>query len=359
VPTVTDGRVPIGEWLDRQVELLRAAYGRGDRVAAELLRATGVAGGFGADASGADLSLGVARLAVARDHGYQDWADAMAHARDCVDARFEAAADAVQWGELETLGGLLDVDPALARTRSPFVHRAMLLHHVAANGIEVERQIQSPANAVEITKLLLERGAKPDASCNLYGGGRAQTTLCLLVSSSVPAAAGVQAALVETLVEGGSRVDGVDGDGLPLWTALTYGYTDAAEALARCRARVDNIVFAAALGDLDAVKSYFDASGAVKPHRPASALRIGRRGPALDPDRMLEYAVIWAAAHDRRDVVEFLLAHEPDLSFREPCFHATAVGAARYHGHQAMVALLEGQASHVDPGSEGVGPAAG
>jgi hypothetical protein len=100
-------------------------------------------------------------------------------------------------------------------------------------------------------------------------------------------------------------------------------------------------MFAAALGDLEAVKTYFDPSRAATPRRPRSAERIGGRGPALDPDRMLEYAVIWAAAHDRREVVEFLLRQQPDLDFREPCFNATAIGAARYHGNQAMVELLE------------------
>jgi len=32
----------------------------------------------------------------------------------------------------------------------------------------------------------------------------------------------------------------------------------------RCGARVDNIVFAAALGDLDAVEGYFDSSGQLR-----------------------------------------------------------------------------------------------
>jgi hypothetical protein len=107
--------------------------------------------------------------------------------------------------------------------RSPFVHRATLLHHVAANGIEVERQLQSPPNAVEIMHALLERGAQPDALCATYGGGRQQTTLILLVSSAGPAAAGVQAALVEELCRAGARVDGLDDDDVPLWTAITFG----------------------------------------------------------------------------------------------------------------------------------------
>jgi hypothetical protein len=41
-------------------------------------------------------------------------------------------------------------------------------------------------------------------------------------------------------------------------------------------------------------------------------------------------------------VVTFLLSHEPDLSFREPRFGATALGAARYAGDPRVVELLEG-----------------
>ncbi len=72
---------------------------------------------------------------------------------------------------------LLDWHSALVQMRSPFVHRATLLHHVAANGIEVERQLQFPPNAAEIMRLLLEHAAEPDAVCDTDGGGRAHTTL--------------------------------------------------------------------------------------------------------------------------------------------------------------------------------------
>ena len=60
------------------------------------------------------------------------------------------------------------------------------------------------------------------------------------------------------------------------------------------------------------------------------------QGGHLDLD-----ALIWAAAHDRRPVVEFLLTKGPDLRVTEPCFHATALGAARYLGNDEMAALLE------------------
>ena len=164
-------------------------------------------------------------------------------------------------------------------------------------------------------RLLLDRGAEADATCTVYGPR--DTTMELLVSSAVPAAAGVQAALVEELCAHGARVNGLDDDGGPLRTAIAFGYTEAAEALARCGARVDTIVFAAALGDLAAVTGFVAAG---------------------DP---VERALIAAAAHGRGDVVALLLAQAPDLSVREPTFGATALGMARHYGHDDIARRLE------------------
>jgi ankyrin repeat protein len=317
VPSFRDGEMAtIGEVLERQVELLRDAHRGGDPVAAEVLRAWGTETRSADEVLAAELDDESARLAIARDHGFVDWAVARDHAGEPVDLRFEAAADAIQWGELDTLRALLDDMPELVEMRSPFPHRAMLLHHVAANGIEVERQLQSPPNAVDIMRLLLERGADPDAICTIYC--EHDTTMGLLVSSCVPAAAGVQGALVEELCAHGARVNGLDDDGVPLRTAITFGYTEAAEALARCGARVDNIVFAAALGDLDGVRRFAPAG------------------------EELELALIAAAAHGRLEVAAFLLDQGPDLSFRDPTFGATALGSARHFGHADIVALIEG-----------------
>lgn len=312
--------VPLGEVLDRQVALLREAHRAGDPVAAQLLRATG-AKGSDEELPGSALTGEAARLAIAQNHGYADWGAARADSDVIVDTRFEAAADAIQWGELTALRDLLGAHPRLISMRSPFPHHCTLLHHVAANGIEVERQLQSPPNAAQIMRLLLDRGASPDAACDLYGGGPGMTTLCLLVSSCVPAEAGVQAPLVRVLCRGGAAVDGPEGDGAPLRTAIAFGYTEAAEELVRCGARVDNVVFCAALGDLAAVRGYFAAG--------------------VPEGNQLEHALGAAALHGRRDVVEFLLGKGPDLSFTDPSFGATARGAAGYAGHTAIVALID------------------
>jgi len=84
---------------------------------------------------------------------------------------FERAADAVVFGDLETLRSLLDQEPALVHARSARRHRATLLHYCAANGTEDPRQ-RTPDNAPAIARFLLERGADPTAECPMYGCGR-------------------------------------------------------------------------------------------------------------------------------------------------------------------------------------------
>src|SRR5260221_2875262 len=76
----------------------------------------------------------------------------------------------------------------------------------------------------------------------------------LLVSSAHPAKAGVQVALVEALLDAGAAIDGVATvQGTPIETALVFGSPDAAEALARPGARIDDVLVAAGLGRAELV----------------------------------------------------------------------------------------------------------
>ena len=327
----------VGPVLDRRVEVVWQAHLDGRSAAAELLRAAGVRGSGSADDHG--LTIDDVRGAIAREHGFADWGAVTAHRDQPVDARFEAAAGAIVSGDPDTLRALLDTYPALARARSPFGHHATLVHYVAANGVESSRQWQSPRNAVQVLRLLLQYGADPDAVCSAYGGGL--TPLCALVSSAHPARAGVQGGLVEELCRGGANPNGLDEDGLPLWTAITYGYPAAVDALTRGGARVDNLVFAAAAGDVPRVRNFLRDGRRLSDDWPGRAERIGARGPRLDPGHLVEYALLDSAGLGRRAVVRLLLAKGPDLSVTEPVWHSTAAGAARYHLRHDILALLE------------------
>jgi hypothetical protein len=172
------------------------------------------------------------------------WDDAC-RCEHLVEPRFEAAADAIVDGDRSLLRRLLGDEPGLARARSAHGHRATLLHHVAANGIEVSRQWQSPANAPSLAQALIEAGADVEATAPMYGG--ADTTLTLLVSSSHPA--GVQVPLIDVLAGAGADLN--RDSGAPLWTAIMFGYQLAVDRLVARGARVDNLVFAACANDLD------------------------------------------------------------------------------------------------------------
>lgn len=283
------------------------------------------------------LSLGDARTTIGRLYRFDTWEDVTAEGDRFVDPHFEAAADAIVSGSASVLRQLLRRQPSLARARSPFQHRATLLHYVAANGVEETRQWQTPQNAVDIARILLEAGAEPDATCSCYGDDE-DTPLGLLVTSAHPASAGVQAALVEVLCAAGAEPNGRDQDGGPLWAASLFGYTPAVDALVRCGAATDNVVLAAAAGDLATVRDHFDEAGRLQPAPNWDRHRIP--GRKLDTRHLLEYALIQAAYHGRLDVAEFLLSKGPDLSVREPNWNSTALGAARWAQHADLVALL-------------------
>ncbi|HUS29810.1 MAG TPA: hypothetical protein VMZ53_15000 [Kofleriaceae bacterium] len=264
------------------------------------------------------------RAVLAREHYFKTWDRAMAHANERFDRRFEAAADAVVAGDLAALQGLLAEDPALATARSSYGHRQPLLHHVAQNGIESPRQKSgAPANMPDIARALLAAGADPNTTSQSYGGN--DTVLTLLCSSVHPHDAGVQAALVEVLVAGGADVN--ERDSAPLWTAITWGYAKAADALVRCGALPDNLVLAAGAGDLERTRAFADELD----DTPRRDLRIPNTTKVLPARHLLEYALIYAASCNRADVVELLLERGPDLTIREPIYGASAVSIAEHH----------------------------
>ena len=210
-------------------------------------------------------------------------------------SRFESAIDAVITGDIATLERLLGEDPQLIRERSTLPHRAMLLHYVSANGVEDDRQ-KTPTNAVAVARLLLRSGADADAVAEMYGGG--STTLGLVASSVHPLRAGVQGALIETLLDAGAAIDGLPGGWEPLMAAIANGRREAAEMLASRGARL-NIASAAAVGRLDAVKRFVDEDGLP---------RLDIRGLPAEPKAQMEIAFIWACAFGRSDVAEYLLS---------------------------------------------------
>jgi NAD(P)-dependent dehydrogenase (short-subunit alcohol dehydrogenase family) len=127
----------------------------------------------------------------------------------------------------------------------------------------------------------------------------------LLVSSTHPADAGLQSAIAEALLDYGAAVNGVADDESPLMTALRFGYIEAAETLARRRARVDAIVTAASLGRLDLVRDMVVDAKTLKPGVPL--ISTPWTTVPRDPRVHIELALAWACKFGRSEVAHFLL----------------------------------------------------
>jgi len=252
-----------------------------------------------------------------------------------IPAPFAQAVEAIVTGDESGLAALLQAHPGLIHERAPHSHQATLLHYVAANGVEPQR---SPKNAPSIARILLEAGAEVDAVAPIYGGR--DTTLCLTVTSVHPFLAGIQASLVDVLVDHGAKVDGLDDDGAPLGCALLFGYTEAAERLVLRGARVDNLIYAAGLGRADVVRHMLaTGTGTDKIVRRTDG-RAGRFSfpVARDADAR-EVAMIVAAMHGRLATVRTLLEHGVSVNAAPYCGQS-ALHYAAYFGRTEVVAEL-------------------
>jgi len=270
-------------------------------------------------------TLAGAQFFIARCHGFAGWPKFAKHLEGLARAnspvsRFESAVDAIVSGDIAALEKLLRDHPELVRARSTRAHRSTLLHYASANGVEEFRQ-KTPGNIVEIAKMLLEAGADVNAESDAYGGR--STTLGLTATSCHPEAAGVQIALMETLIGRGAIIDGPDG-GSGVNGCLHNGRGEAAEFLANRGARLD-LEGAAGVGRLDVVQTFFNDDGALKP-------------PATREQTIDGFA--WACEFGRANVVDLLLRRGVKIDARLKHNGQTGLHWAAHGGHVDTVKLL-------------------
>jgi len=141
------------------------------------------------------LSKQEAFTAIAHEYGFASW-EQVEQAHATYDPFFENALSMLLGGEVTPLKNLLQKHPNLVADRSPYGHKATLLHYCGSNGIELWRQ-QVPDNIVEIAKILLQEGADKNALMKVYGGEF--TTHALAESSAHPYDAGVSSELLSVL----------------------------------------------------------------------------------------------------------------------------------------------------------------
>ena len=264
----------------------------------------------------AACALTQAQFVVARAHGFPSWPKLVQHLESLAlpataVSAFERAADAITSGDLATLDTLLAARPQLARERSTREHHATLLHYVSANGVENYRQ-RSPANIVEIARVLLDAGAEVDAEADVYGGGA--TTLGLVVTSSPPRNAGVQLPLADLLIARGARIQrGIVRD------CLMNGCPEAAVHLMGRGATVVTLEEAAGVGRVDLVTQLLEQSGI--------------------PQKELTDTLLMAIWYEHADIVQLLLDHGVDAS-RPGDEGQTALHIAAYLGNPQLVNIL-------------------
>jgi ankyrin repeat protein len=309
------------------------------------------------DVIAATLDIADAQVVVAHEHGFESWTD-LAEFTDTVTrdgsiARFESAVEAVVSGDVAALRSMVFADPDLVRARSPRRHHATLLHYVAANGVEQGRQ-QTPHNAVEVAKTLLDAGAEADALADMYDAKC--TTMSMLVSSSHPANAGLQAALAETLLDYGAALDGPGSKWQSaIMTALMFGYKETAEVLARRSPTPNDLGAAAGLGRLEEAarlllaadsRSRHVALALAAQHGHAEIVRLlldaGEDPNRYNPDGYHSHSTplhqaLWS---DHAEVVRLLVERGARLDIRDKVYDGTPLGWAIHGGRTAIAEYL-------------------
>ncbi|HST08007.1 MAG TPA: ankyrin repeat domain-containing protein [Gemmatimonadaceae bacterium] len=283
------------------------------------------------DVDAATLGLADAQLVVAQEYAFNKWDDLVkftdAVTRDGPILIFETGVDAVVGGDLVKLQSMLLEHRELPHARSTRRHRATLLHYIGANGVEGSRQ-KTPPNALDVMKTLLEAGAEPDAVADLYDGKC--TTMSMVVTSTHPARAGLQAALAEMLLDYGASPQGRGNAwASPAMSALAFGYHETAAALASRGAAPDTLAAAAGLGLVDEARRLLPGASEKERH----------------------IAVALAAQHGQTDILEMLLDAGEDPNRYNPDgwhSHSTPLHQAIAADHENVARLLIERGARTD-----------
>lgn len=275
--------------------------------------------------AGQVFGLSDAQVSIAREYGYAGWPRLrevvakggrvdLIHNERIEDPVFCQALDFLDEGNAALLRAQLAAHPGLVHQRVVFegdnyFTTPTLLEFVAENPI---RQGELPENIVEITRIILEAGAK-DSQAAL------NETLDLVASGRIAREYGVQRALLEVLCEYGADPDS------GVLAALGHGEVDAVACLLERGARLV-LSTAVAMGMEGDVERLL---------RTASAEEV-------------QLSLSMAALHNRAKVIPVLIAAGADPNRYSPPgghTHCTPLHSAVWEGHlDAVKALVDGGA---------------
>jgi ankyrin repeat protein len=282
--------------------------------------------------SGAPLTPGGARIALARAHG-ADWGALRERVRSpaLAEEPFARAYRAIEARDPDALGDLLERVPGIVAVRG--TNDNDLLGMATATGDE------------RLVALLLGKGADPRRG-NVHGWTPLHQAAYL-----------GRLDLTEMLLEAGAPADvSARGDGgTPLVAALFWGNREVAEVLAEHGLHPRNLRVAARLGRVDLIDELAGTpqAGAHRAfYRPHGGFPAWQ--PSDDPQEVLDEALAWAARSDRVDALDGLLAHGARLE--ADVYRGTALMWAAASGRAAAIRRLVALGADPDGRSTFGGP---
>jgi quinoprotein glucose dehydrogenase len=218
---------------------------------------------------------------------------------------FYKAVEALDRGDAKALGKLLKKHKDLVQARGyldeyymyPMFRGATLLHHVAGNPMRAPL----PENALDLTRLLLERGA--DANALTLDS---LSTIDLAINGAQLEWAEARDVMVALLLQNGADPD--RNRGKMLWDALIGNKKEMAALLVENGATLD-LRFAAGLGRADLMESFFDDAGLT-----VQANSMYRPDPdtVLTQQQILDEALNFAAYSGSKEAVTYLIDQGAD-----------------------------------------------
>ncbi|HEY8693592.1 MAG TPA: hypothetical protein VIR57_12740 [Chloroflexota bacterium] len=288
-------RTPL-ERVEQRVAHLRKAFAAADRQTRDrLLSCVHSRERFqDYDPNATELSERDARLVVANEEGYAFWSKYESYLH--LDPTVQQVIDAARQGQLRKLQALLRAAPSAAdprwldgRTPDHIPNDSIPLNCVSEG---LFYGTNRRGNDYQLAQALIRAGADVD----IDDGGPLKTAVSCCAEGAARA-----------LLEGGAAVDGPDGGGMPLAYALSFGFTDIAELLARFGAQLD-LRFAAGLGKLDMVESFVNPDGSLTPEAGRLADPYENRFRCeRTRENILCQALCFACLHARLDTAELLL----------------------------------------------------
>ncbi len=264
--------------------------------------------------------------AISSKHGF-GWTNLLSYLD--LDQGVREVIEAVRLGDLDRLRALLREHPEAANPFWP--GRDQPPKPIPNDSIPLfvacyttGRKADPTGRACKLAQALLEAGADPD------------------IEDSTPlncAASFNRVDFAEILLDGGAKVDGASDNGGPLAHALFFGW-DVAKLLEKRGAKLD-LRMAAGLGRTDAMSSFFNEDGTLKPEASALSL-MWSQGRGFSDGEVLAQALVNACIANQVEAVAFLLDRgtEIDAMPKGFDFRTTGLHRALRRGNTEVAKLM-------------------